>query len=626
MDAPPFVEGDNVGYSSIAGQILNKGTTTKTKAEIDEAIDFIGASLSTWSSGIYGASLTKHKETMLKIMADVLKNPSFPKDEFEKIKKQTLSNLAASKEDPSSMSANVSDAVIYGKDHPYGEVETEASVNEITLEDIKNYYKKYFTPAQSYLIIVGDINESSAKDLAKKYFGDWKGGSKVTKEKFTNPSAPDNTQVNFVQKDGAVQSVIKVTYPVQLKPGSMESIKGRVMNSLLGGYFGSRLNANLRETNAYTYGSGSSLSSDKEVGYFSAGASVRNEVTDSAIVEIMNELNKLRTELVSDEELQMVKNDIAGSFARGLESPQTIASFALTKFKYNLPDDYYETYLKKINSVTKEDVMEMAKKFLKPDNAHIVVVGNKDEVADKLTKFAKDGKVNFYDYKGDPVKYEEMEVPSDMTAEKVYENYLAAIGGETKLNSLKDIKMVQNIEVQGMKITSTTYIKSNDKVLQEQAMNGNVMSKSVINGDKGYVSQMGQKQNLEGPTLKAAKSQAELFPERDYTKNGYKLELAGMENIDGKNVYKVVAVSPDGTKNTSFYDVSNGLKVRSVTTMQVGPQSITQTIDYKDYKAVNGIMFPHVSVVSGLMPMPVETKVESIEVNSGLKDELFTLE
>ena len=483
VDSPPIKEGDIAGAADMAGQLLNKGTATKSKAEIDAAVDFIGASLSTSASGMFGASLTKHKGKLLELMADVLLNPTFPQDEFDKLKKQTISNLAAEKDDPNAIAGNVADVLRYGANHPYGELATEETVENITLDHCKSFYNTYFKPNISYLVIVGDIKPDEAKKVAKQYFGSWEKGT-VTNEYPVMPEFPKATTVDFVAKAGAVQSVIALTYPVELRPGSENDIKARVMNTLFGGYFRSRLNNNIREDKGYSYGVRSALSPDLYVGYFSAGGSVRNEVTDSAIVEFLKEMETLRSEKVLEEELTLVKNVLSGSFARALEQPQTVARFALNTVRYNLPNDYYATYLEKVSNVTPEDILAMAKKYLRPDAAHILVVGNKDEVAPKLGRFAADGKVNFYDTDGRPIKMDSA-VPEGTTAGSILQSYVDAVGGKEQLDAVNDLTYVMTTSVQGMTLEMTLQQKAPDKFALKVSAGGMVMQAQKYDGERG---------------------------------------------------------------------------------------------------------------------------------------------
>ncbi len=624
VDMGAIQEKEFAGYTDMAGQLLSKGTQSKTKAQIDEEVDFMGASLRTNSRGMFAASLRKHTDNLLKIMSDVLLNPSFPEEEFMKIKKQTLSGLASSKDDPNAIASNVAAVLRYGKDHPYGEIVTEKTVENITIDKCLEYYNNNFKPNISYLIVVGDITVDEAKPLVEQYFGDWANGY-VQKKKFDTPKTPEKTSVDFVNKAGAVQSIVSVTYPVDLKPGAEDEIKTRVLNTMLGGYFASRLNANLREEKAYTYGAGSSLASDEEIGYFAAGASVRNEVTDSSIVQVLYELNKIRDEKADADEMTLVKNYLSGSFARSLENPQTVARFALNTIRYNLPEDYYATYLEKLSAVTAEDVQVMAKKYITPENAYILVVGNKDEVAEKLEAIAPEGKLNFYDNYGEELK-QNMAVPEGMTAEKVLEDYLSALGGVEKLEGVKDLTRAMSADMQGRKINFTVY-QAENKFANVVAMEGmGEMARQVYNNGKGLLSQMGQNVPVDEDQLEGMKEATYPFAELMYNEMGYKLMLNGIENIDGVEAYAISIETPEGDKKTHYFAVETSLKVRELEVKDAGDRSITEISDYSDYKEVDGIMFPYSMTVTGMMPMPLQMNVSEIKVNSGIDESVFAVE
>ncbi|MFN7118795.1 MAG: M16 family metallopeptidase, partial [Saprospiraceae bacterium] len=514
VDVPPLKEGDYAGTASIAGQLLKSGTKTKTKAQIDQSVDFIGASLSTSASGVSGSSLTRHREKLLALMADVLLNPSFPAAEFDKIKKQTLSGLAYSKEDPNTIASNVAQVLRYGKNHPYGELTTETTVENVTLDRVKKYYQTYFKPNISYFIVTGDIKPAEAKLLAEKYFGKWL-KAEVKRDAVALPAQPDSVKVAFVNKTGAVQSIINITYPVNLKPGPPDAIRARLANSILGaGSFGSRLFQNIREDKGYSYGAYSSLSPDPHVGSFSAGAAVRNEVTDSAITQFLYEMKRLQDEKVSDAELTQFKNIITGGFARSLEEPGTIAQFALNTARYKLPKDYYATYLQKLSSVSADDVMTMAKQFITPEKAYIIVVGDKNAVADKLKPFDANGEIDYYDNYGNKIQV--MSSAADMTAEKVIDRYVEAIGGKEKLAAVNDVTMKMTASVQGMSLETIYRQKAPNKLYTSTTMNGMVMQEQKFDGTNGVAAQMGQKQKLEGKDLESLKTQAVLFSEAKY--------------------------------------------------------------------------------------------------------------
>src|SRR3954471_4859920 len=285
LDIHPALEGDAAGLAALTSELITSGTKSRSKDQLDSDIDFIGAKLSASTRGLYAFALSKQNKKLLELLADVLLNPAFKQEELDKVKKQTLSELAQEKDDPDAIASNVQKILNFGKNHPYGELTTEASLDKITLEKCTTYFQTYFRPNVAYLAVVGDVKFSDIKPLIEKALGGW---IRADVPSFIPPMPPmpTKTTVAFVNKPGAVQSVINVTYPVELKPNSEDLIKTKVLNNILGGGFSSRLFMNLREKHGYTYGSYSSLTNDELIGEFSAHAKVRNAVTDSAIAEI----------------------------------------------------------------------------------------------------------------------------------------------------------------------------------------------------------------------------------------------------------------------------------------------------------------------------------------------------
>ena len=612
-------EGENAGLQSLMGSMLMTGTTSKSKTQIDESMDFIGASLSTSARGAYASSLTKHKETTLALMSDVILNPTFADEELVKLKKQTISGLMANASDPAAMSSNVSNVVSYGKGHPYGEVETEETVSGINTEMCQNFYSTYFKPNISYLIIVGDISKKEAQPMVEKYFGSWTKGE-VPSHSFETPKVPAQTQVDFVNKPGAVQSTISIVYPVTLVPGSDDVIAASVMNAILGNSgFMARLIQNIREDKAYTYGAYSSLSTDALVGQFYAGAEVRNEVTDSAIVQFLYEMDRLTKESVDAEELQNVKNYLNGRFARSLERPQTVARFALNTARYNLSNDYYATYLERLQAVTSEDVMRVAKKYLLTNQAHIVVVGNKAEVASKLKVFNKEGKVNYFDAFGNPVADAEP-IPEGITSSIVIENYLNAIGKREALTAVNSQDITYSSSMQGMPLELRVVSKGDDKILKTVKSGAMNIQTVVITGGKGNVTGMMGEKELTTEELPTYLEETTVFEELGFSKLVTK--LIHIEEVNGVMAYKMEVTNVDGTSFVNYYDVKTGLKVGSMQIQESPEGPMISTSTYKDYKDVNGILFPYTTIQDNAGQV-MELKVESVVLGGKVSDSLF---
>lgn len=621
IDRDPIFEGDKAGYVSLAGDMLRQGTESRPKDALDEEIDFMGASVGTSSSNIFGGGLSKYTEDIMRLMADMAMNPAFPEDEFEKIKKQQISGIESNKDDPGAVGSTVFSAVLYGKDHPYGEPMTVETVEAVTLDDCKAYYKKYWMPNAAYLAVVGDIKPKNAKKLAKKYFGKWEMGTKP-ENKYNAPATPTGKAISFVNKESAVQSVLNLGNIIDLKPGHPDIAKLQLTNQILGNGSLGRLFQNIREDKGYTYGAYSDYDWDEMVGSFTANASVRNEVTDSAITEFIYEFDRIRNESVTAEELQGAKNYVNGSFGRSLESPQTIANFALNIERYGLPKDYYQNYLKNLDAVTVEDIMATAKKYISTDNMHITVVGKASEVAALLEKF---GKVTYYDEEGNVTTEPSLPLPEGITAEKVIDDYIKAIGGGN-IDNIKDLQITMSAEIPGAPpITIVNAYKMPNQFKSEWTAQGmGTLQKTIYDGEKGKKSGMQGTSDVTGDELAELKVEAKLVPETYYSEAGYTLKLTKMAMVNGKKAYVMEVTSPSGSLSTEYYDSESGLKLRSEQ-VEVGPQgSAVVSTTFDSYQEVGGIKLPYdTSVLAG--PQKIKLSVTDVAINKGIKDSEFQI-
>ncbi len=609
FDRDPILEGDKAGLSTFIGDMMMGGTKNRTKDQLDQEIDFIGASLSASATSVSVSSLKKHQGKVLELMADVLFNPVFPAAELEKLKKQSLTGLATTKDDPQAISSRLSRAVLYGKNHPYGESQTEQTTKNITLDDVKAYYQTYFKPNIAYLAIVGDIEKAEAQRVVNQYFGAWKKGE-VPTYKYPMPVRAAKQAVALVDRSSSVQSVIDVTQPVAMKIGDPDYISSRLLNQILGGGSASRLFMNLREDKGFTYGAYSSIEADKLVGNISASASVRSEVTDSAVYEFVYEIKNLVEKGVTQEELDKAKAELAGSFGRSLEQPSTVATFALNTARYNLPKDYYATYLQKLNAYTVADINATAKRLIEPDKFIITTVGNGAEIKEKLAQF---GEVVEYDIMGEPAK--QLVAEADMTAEKVLENYLTAIGGADKVAAIQTAKISMDANVMGTALTiAFVYDSQNGRYGQKLSIAGNVMQKTTLANGKGSMSVQGNSMEMSPAQLAEAQLNSYLFPEAVYKANGYTATLDGLKDVDGKPAYKVVIATASGAKLINYYAQDSGLKIK-----YENPAS--GDTFYGDYQPMNGVLLPMSwTIKSPQIPVPLEAKVTSLQVNVPVTD------
>ena len=614
LDRDPILEGDKAGRSIFIGDMMMGGTIYRTKDVLDQQINLYGASLSASATSVSASFLKKHQVAGLELMTDVLFNPVFPQPELDKLKKQYLTVIAAAKEDPYVISSLLSDVLLYGKNHPKGEVETEQTTKNITLEDVKDYYATYFKPNIAYLAIVGDMDKAEAERVVNQYFGTWKKGV-VPTFTYPMPVRVAKQAVALVDRSSSKQSIIKVTQPVAMKFGDADYISFELLNQILGVGFGSRLNLNLREDKGYTTGAYSSFDSD----YFeatgmttiSASALVRSEVTDSAVYEILYEIKNLVENGVTQEELDKAKAERAGSFVMALEQPETIANFAILTALYNLPKDYIATYLQKLNAYTVADINATAKRWIEPDKFTITTVGNGAEIKEKLAQF---GEVVEYDNMGEPAK--KLVADAAMTAEKVLEKYLTAVGGAEKVAAVKSAKISMDANVMGTPLTiAFVYDSQNGRYGQKLSVAGNVMQKTSLANGKGSMSVQGNTIEMTPEELAEAQLNSYLFPEAVYKSNGYTVLLDGLKDVEGTPAYKVIITAASGAKLINYYAQDSGLKVK-YENLASGEDTY-----YGDYQAKNGVLLPMSwTIKSPQIPVPLEAKVTSLELNVPVTD------
>lgn len=610
FDYDPILEGSKAGYVELAGQLLGTATTTRTKAQIDAEIDQIGADFSAWSSGIYASTLKKNNDKLLAVMADVVKNARFTQDELDKAKKQAISGLAATKNDPGGLSNFLKNAILFGKDHPYGELQSNSTFESVTTADVETFYKQNVLPGNSYLSIVGDISLAEAKKLAETWFGDWT-KARATPRNWSKPAAPPATTVVIYDRPSSVQSVIKLTYPVEFNINAPDFFAAYVMNTLLGGgtY---RLFDNLREKHGFTYGAYSSLSQDKLIGQFTAYAEVRNSVTDSAINEFLSEMKRIADEPVTAEELQRVKNDLTGGFALSLESPETVSRMAINTEKYKLPKDFYTNYLRRLDAVTIADVQAAARKYIKPANTYIFVVGKASEIESIVKPFGTlkyiDADGNYYDPRA------EKAATSTIDPAAVIARYVEAMGGAGKIDQIKTLSLHFKATIQGMPITAEMYYQLPDRFAMAMLMSGNLLQKQVYNQGIGFVTSMQGRQELTGTELDQLKYEAMFLPEAKFAELGYKATVKAKEMLNGAETLVLEITNPSGKISTAWFDAVSGLKVKEESTQDSPMGAVTQVSEIKLYKEVNGIKVPSL-ISQSVGPQSFDLELVSVSVD-----------
>ena len=394
------------GIANLVSVMLREGTTTRKSLDIADQISFLGIRLSPTSSW-ESSTLSLHTPTgqldsALALFADVALHPSFPANEFERIQKTQLTDLLQQRDQGPVIASKAFPAILYGNAHPYGAPleGTEASVKSITTADLQSYYQGNFRPNNGTLIIVGDVNPVQIESKINNLFGGWKRGD-VPALNYAEPPKAGTTTIYLIDKPGAAQSSFRIG-SVGVPRSTKDYFALTVMNTILGGSFTSRLNQNLRETRGYTYGAGSRFDMRRAAGPFIASAEIVTAKSDSALIEFMKELNRIR-ESVPGDELSRAKRYLQLQLPGNFETTQQIAAALVPVAQYNLSLEYYNNYVQNVEAVTQVDVARVAQQYINPGSLAIVIVGDRKTIELAL-KSVNIGPIEIRDISGQPIQ------------------------------------------------------------------------------------------------------------------------------------------------------------------------------------------------------------------------------
>ncbi|WP_064714264.1 M16 family metallopeptidase [Flavobacterium succinicans] len=610
LDNPPFAEGNKKGVDDLTSSLLGNGSKKTSKDAFNEEIDFLGANINFSSQGASASALSKYAGRALELLAEGALYPNFTQEEFDKDKAKMIEGLKANEKSVAAISSRVVDVLAFGKNHPSGEYVSEETLKNVTLADVQNNYATRFVPENAYLVIIGDVKFKETKAAVEKLFGAWE-KKNIAKENYTANPNVGQLQINIVDVPNAVQSEISLVNTLNLKMNDPDFFPAVIANQILGGDFNSYLNMNLREKHAWTYGARSEIGSGKYVTKFVANSAVRNAVTDSAVVEFIKEIKKIRTEKVDAEVLKNVKAGYIGRFVMQVQKPQAVARYALNIETEQLPADFYEKYIQTINAVTPDDIQRVANKYFLLDNTRIVIVGKASEITSGLEKLKLP--LFFFDKYGNPVEkpVTKKEIPAGVTAKSVLENYIKAIGGKESLKKVKSIVTVASGSVQGTTVEMISKITSDKKLSVEMKAGGMTMMKRVLGDKSGYAIQQGQRKDLSIEEFKEKKADMNPFDELPLLDKA-SITLAGIESINDTDAYAI----KDG-QSTLYYDTVNFFKIAESKTSERG----TQTTFFNDYKEVKGIKFPHTTIMN--IGIELKLTTSEIKINEGVTEADF---
>ena len=635
IDNPPILEGDKSGVKGLVTSNMGKGNKFQSKDEFIEEKDFMGSFISYNSSGGSISSLSRYFERTMTMFAQGALYPIFSDEEFEKEKTKLTEALKIDEKNAASIARRVENIVAYKKDHPRSEYTTEASVSNINITDIDNFYKSYFKPNNAYLVVIGDVNLEGTIALSKKLFEDWKYSNELDKmfgegsiNDFEEPEVSDKTTIHIVDVPNATNVEISFQNIIDRKTSDSDYFSGTVANRVLGAGPESRLFSVIREEKGFAYGAYSGLpTSSKTKTKFVARTTVRTEVADSAIVEMHNQLRIMRDNPITDEELSNVKSGYFGEFAMSIENPITIANQALSIRSENLPEDFYKTFLSNLNTVSKDDVMQSSKKFFLIDNAQIVVTGKINDILDNLESiYLDENKIDviYYDAFGEVIEKPDYSVDASVSVENIINKYIDLIGGKDKLEKVEsiEIKGNANLNMQGQSFVLEFYsLKNNqNQSLATVTAGGMVVQRSVFNKYQGYNEVNGQRIPLADAELEQAIINSALFSELNYDFST--IELVGTAVVDDQKAYEIKITD----NKTEYYSIESGLKIKEVEIQEIEGNQLSIETTIKEYEEVEGILVPNeINQVTPTLPIPggITIKFNNIKLNVKTSDSDF---
>ncbi|MGI9546307.1 MAG: M16 family metallopeptidase [Flavobacteriaceae bacterium] len=397
------------GTAALAMDLLDEGTSTMNSLEISEKFQLFGASLRTYSntdvSSVYMSTLKPSLTESLELFTDVILNPAFPENEFERLRTEQINNIKKEKSQPISMALRVMNKYLYGDDHPYSNPYTgsgyEQTVAELSREDILAFYKTWMKPNNSTIAVVGDVSMDELVKTLEGSLGKWKKGD-VPEIKFNEPNVNSRNTLYLMDRPESQQSMIIAGHLTE-KYGAISQIALEQMVNILGGDFTSRINMNLREDKHWAYGAGGFVLGSKEERPFIMYAPVQTDKSAESITELRKEISEfISSRPATKEELDKVKTNQVLKLPGQWETNRSVNNSLANIFRYSLEDDYYQTYDDEVRKLSLEEVIDVSNQVVKPEEVNWFVVGDRAKIASKLDELGFDAIIEI-DADGNPI-------------------------------------------------------------------------------------------------------------------------------------------------------------------------------------------------------------------------------
>ncbi|MEF8796148.1 MAG: pitrilysin family protein [Salinivenus sp.] len=629
------------GLASIAGTVMRTGGTESMAPDsLNTVLENIGATVETsigeTSGSAYMSTLADHVDTVLPVFAEVLRQPAFAEDRVQQAKSRVKSGISRRNDNASSIVGRVFDKVLYGEDSPYARTPELYTVDRVQRQDLVDFHDQYFHPNNVILSVWGDFDADQMEQKLREQFGDWEAPADFEPPTPPEPDAERAHSVNFVQKGDINQSKIRMGHPGEITRRSDDYASVQMMNEVLSGGFSGRLFQEVRREKGLAYSVGGAYSAGyNRPGRFYAGIASQSASTVEATEAVMTEVERMREEPPTAEELGLAKDSYLNSFVFNFDSEREILGRRATYEYYDYPADFLQQTRDAIEEVTPDDVLSAAKTYLHPDESHILIVGNGDQFSEDLSTLSQDGTVDTLDISIPTSPPDEQAEPVSAEAQKAglatLRKARQALGGEA-FASLENMKVVSQQTAQTPQGEMTIDLEATralpDKFFVRRAMPQGTIE-IAINGDQGQMKTPRGTRSMPSSLLNRVKGQ--LWRDLTYLMSNLDREDLSAQDLGTKTVqdtsYRAVKVSPPtGSSFTLYLDPDTMRPARMSFQARTRQGPTPSTAVYRNYKTVNGMAIPHETVTYQDGEKSATTTIQSVSVNVDLAADLFTLD
>ena len=596
-------EKDKKGVSDLTAAMLLAGVQNRTKAQITDSLANMGSRYRMTRSSFYVSGLSRYATQNFNLFADVVLRPSFPLQEFFAEKQAMKDDYALADTRPNEIINRVYRALAFGGKIPSGEFASPQTIDRITVNDCQEYYSTYWRPNNAVLLVLGDITEAQARKLVEGRFRFW-GKAEVPQDKISSVNDLPSTAIDFIHDPSARDSRIIISNIAEFDYNSPDVFPAMIINHLMGGDLLGNIQASLgaapQSENVFL------LSPDPLGGYMYLSVRVPNLDAVRTITEKTARLQSIRRTPLDSTTLASVKQYLIGRIALSFEDREAMGSYGVAVENGTVKQDFLEDILRQINDVTSEDVMRVAQKYIKPSQFRIVIYGDARKVVPPLELAGYD--VTFYDKTAQRVARPSLSQPitDSISVRDVLERYFEAMGGEKKMRAVKTFRQQYDILIGDRKLQAVVLARLPFYYQQLLLFDDEVYLKTTYNGNMGYTKVENTTTALSADAVEKGRLSRSIFPLLDYEKEGFQAELDSIVPVLGHFTYRMNVTLPEGKMQNYYFSTEDYrvLRIEEVASRAVKetdengrvtryePEKIASYSDYRDYKEVDGVMYP----------------------------------